>query len=437
MNKITSLSIAGKQADLRNALMGVANSGAYSEGLSLLNLEKEFSKMARGHAAIAVNSRGSALLAAYKFYRSQGHKAVAVQNNTFAAVGAMALEVGMKVYLVDSSPACPAMGIDSLREVLDRTPSIKLVALTHIGGMESQDYPSILELCESRGITLIEDCSSVLGIRDSYFPPGSGSDAAIWSFQQTSILPVGGGSVITTPNLELRNHARLFRSYGKQIANGHLIYGEGQDLRMSEWEAAVALVQLKHLPNVLAARKRDYEALQSIAPPLLNYKTNYQSYMVEPVYANQRHTLPSHYSLSEQLANSLPKKDLVIPNLQHSARWAQGHRCLLIGEGIYDNQTPEEIIITLSKVPIDLRKANLRTNPKPLAKPQAPRIYKSRSLAQQEEDRLREQQDIHLIPDPTFSMFEPRPQEELNTDTNPSSNLSGDVDGYLIQDQKD
>jgi dTDP-4-amino-4,6-dideoxygalactose transaminase len=349
MRFVTSLHFPGKQEKLMRALRSIADSGQYTEGVNVFRLERMFAAMMRGQSAIAFNSRGSALYTLFRYYASIGHRNVAIQNNCFFAVGAMALEAGLSVHLVDSGPSCPSMGVDALRGVLVENKAITLAVLYHVGGWVAADYPSILALCGERKVTLAEDCSSVIGVTGEYQQPGACSDASCWSFQVSSAVPVGGGAILSTGNVELRNYVQLFHCYGKHISNGVTRYGPGQDLRMSEWDAAVACVQMDHLPQILEARARDAYALESIAPCLLSGDNNHQSYPVDPLYANKRVTAPSIYAATEQLATSLPFKNVVSSNLVHSARWAQNHRCLPLGEGVYDGMGTKDILDVLKK----------------------------------------------------------------------------------------
>jgi dTDP-4-amino-4,6-dideoxygalactose transaminase len=350
---IATNSLARKErlASILDAVALVAKSGKYTEGAATFKLESGMSHLMHGQPAISVNSRGSALFATYDFYFRRGIRKVAIQNNSFVAVGAMAVQAEMEVYLVDSSEKCPAMGVDALRKVLSDHPDIQLVVIQHVGGWLAKDYYKILDLCSEKGVLVIEDCATMLGhpaIGKDYLP-SVGTDAAIWSFQQTSSLPVGGGAVITTMNLELRNHLRLFRSFGKHCTAVQVMYGEGLDLRMSEWEAAIACVQLDSIQNIIEARKRDFAMLESIAPCLLEGETSYQCYPVHQEDTASRKTAPSCYSLQEQLISTLLASRFVAGNLEHSYAWSQAHKCLPIGEGLYDDTPREEVFKVLHR----------------------------------------------------------------------------------------
>ncbi len=349
MKTVTSLQDKTRQVAVLAALKGVADSGHYTEGAYVFKLEKLFSAMTHGQFSAALNSRGSALYTLFRYYAEKGHRHIALQNNSFFAAGAMAIEAGMTVHLVDSGENTPAMGVDSLKQVLSREKALKLVMLTHVGGWMAEDYDAITNLCSERDTVLLEDCSNVLGLDGGTWRPGMFGEASVWSLHPGSAVPVGAAGMICTRDGEVRNFARLFRSYGKFMRNGLVGYGSGFDFRMSEWEASVACIQLENLNSIIAARKRDAAALQSIATCLLKGASNYQSYPVDPAQANQRQIAPSIHTFNDQLIATLPKSKVVAPNLVHSIRWAKNHKCLPIGEGLYDGKTDKEIQLLLKR----------------------------------------------------------------------------------------
>lgn len=349
MKYVTSLKNVERQTAVLTALKEVTNSGQYSEGTFVFKLERQFSQLMRGKFALAFNSGGSALYTALRYYNSLGHKHIAVQNNSFYANGSMALEAGFHVYLVDSSPQCPAMGVDALVKVLADNRQITLVLMAHVGGWMARDYSRIANLCMDKSLILLEDCSDVIGATGEYEHPGMFSEASFWSLYPTTAVPAGDGGVLVTTEVELRNFGRSFHNYGKHLSDTRVRYGIGFDLRMSEWSAAVASTQMDNLPAIFAARQRDALALSAIAPCLLTGPTNYSRFPVEPIHANKRHTTYSMYEAGSQLASSLSSKQVSIGNMVNSTRWGSTHKCLPLGEGLYDGMETKDILTQLRK----------------------------------------------------------------------------------------
>lgn len=330
-----------------HALSEVLSSGKYAEGSYTKRLEEQVALVTGTETAVSFNSCGSALYAMYRYMHYRGTRHIAVQNNTFYATGAMAQEAGLQVYLVDSSQQCPSMSVDSLRTTLKVHSCIEAVVLTHVGGWLAKDYEDIAQLCEEQGVFLVEDCAHAMGVsRAGYL-----GHASCWSFYPTKAVPAGEGGVITTNDWELSEWVRLFSSYGKQMSHGKILYQHpGFNIRMSEWDAAVASVQMTHMLDILNLRAADAEVLHSCAIPcLLEGQSNYYKYPVDAdLYGKKfKARAGAVYAVSDQLLACLPK--VVSEAMPFSTEWAMKHFCLPIGEGFYRGKSTEEVLEMLER----------------------------------------------------------------------------------------
>lgn len=326
-----------------DAFTSVIGSGFYAEGHFCHKADAELTRYLKTPTC-TMNSCGSALYVMYRFYYATGYRYVVVQNNTFYATGAMANEAGLVPILCDSRPDDPSMSVDSLLRILKSHPEARLVVITHVGGWLAKDYERIVDVCEQKKITLVEDCAHAFGLSKA----GTLGAAACWSFYPTKAIPIGEGGALSTKNSHLFEYAEKFRKYGKYIDHkGILRYHEGMNLRMSEWDAAVLCVQLEFIPRILAARRADAVKLQSIAPCLLEGESNYYKYPVPRWRAEGLETTGSVYARSDQLDQCI--KALKVVPLSNSHQWAINHRCLPIGENIYEGLTPESVQSLLAK----------------------------------------------------------------------------------------
>ena len=119
--------------------------------------------------------------------------------------------------------------------------------LVHIGGHIAFDSERIAELCRAEGIFLIEDCAHAHGASWNGRKPGTYGDAGVYSFYATKTISTGEGGVLVSRHDDLLEHARLFRNYGKMEYKV-----EGLNFRMSEFTAAIALVQAERLEEIVA-----------------------------------------------------------------------------------------------------------------------------------------------------------------------------------------
>jgi dTDP-4-amino-4,6-dideoxygalactose transaminase len=69
----------------------------------------------------------------------------------------------------------------------------------------------------------------------------------VYSLYATKTISTGEGGVLVSTRPELVAHARDFRNYGKPTHEVH-----GLNFRMSEFTAALGLVQIERLPEIVA-----------------------------------------------------------------------------------------------------------------------------------------------------------------------------------------
>ena len=121
--------------------------------------------------------------------------------------------------------------------------------LVHIGGHIAFEVERIAEYCRANGIFLLEDCAHAHGASWNGRRPGSWGDAGVYSFYATKTISTGEGGMLVSNDDDLLEHARAFRNYGKP---DHGV--EGLNLRMSEFTAAIGLVQTERLDEIVARK---------------------------------------------------------------------------------------------------------------------------------------------------------------------------------------
>lgn len=142
------------------------------------------------------------------------------------------------------------------------TPRTKGIIVVHMAGFPAR-MDEILEIARRHGLKVIEDAChgplSEYGGRKL----GTLGDCAAFSFFSNKNISTGEGGMFITDNEEMAAKARLIRSHGMttmsyQRASGHAteydITCMGYNFRMDDIRAAIAIEQLKKLPEDLQAR---------------------------------------------------------------------------------------------------------------------------------------------------------------------------------------
>jgi dTDP-4-amino-4,6-dideoxygalactose transaminase len=194
---------------------------------------------------VAFNGWTGAALAALEYAGVRG-ETVLCPSNTFMATPLAALHAGAGVQFVDCNRSDLCMSFaDFEAKVAQHRPRAAIVV--HIGGHIAFEIEQIAALCRAEGIFLIEDCAHAHGAAWHGRRPGSWGDAGLWSFYATKTVSTGEGGMLVSHHPDLLDFARAFRNYGKP---DHAI--SGLNLRMSEFTAALGLVQTERMEEIVA-----------------------------------------------------------------------------------------------------------------------------------------------------------------------------------------
>jgi dTDP-4-amino-4,6-dideoxygalactose transaminase len=330
------------RSELLDTLAEVASSDFLTEGKFVRKFEDAVSEWA-DQRAVAVNSCGSGLFALFRQFKPC---TVLVPANTFFATGAMAKEAGHHVKLVDCAPNDFAVGVDQLQEAFDECRKAGywpgLAVLTHVGWLAKQ-YEEIAAWCAHMKIPLIEDAAHVLGAESHYrighfdkqdhkLVAGALGCAAVFSLYPTKAVPAGEGGCIVTRDCSLAEQVAQFRNYGKEKVAGQIKYNAGFNLRMDEWTAAVACLQMERLGEI---RERRADAAMHLGrevplhPAVPTDGTMWYKYPTDAADLPLAVEAGKIYQLSDQLPEAMGIEG-VLPN---AVEIACGHRCVPIGEG--------------------------------------------------------------------------------------------------------
>jgi perosamine synthetase len=195
--------------------------------------------------AVALSSWAGGALAALHFAQVQG-ETVLCPSNTFMATPLAAIRAGAEVQFVDCNREDLCMSFADFQRAAEQHKP-KAAFLVHIGGHIAFEVEQIAAYCAENGIFLIEDCAHAHGAAWHGRRPGTWGDAGVYSLYATKTISTGEGGVLVSRRPEVVAHARDFRNYGKPSYEV-----PGLNFRMSEFTAALGLVQIERLPEIVA-----------------------------------------------------------------------------------------------------------------------------------------------------------------------------------------
>jgi perosamine synthetase len=226
------------------AVVSVLRSGHVAQGPRVAELEARWCLGTGTTAAAAVGSGLGALrLALLALGVAPGDEVIVPAYSCVALMNA-ALALGAAPVLTDVLPDEWTLSpVDVRRRI---TPRTRAIVAVHVFGMPAP-VPELLSL----NVPVVEDCAHGIGGQIGGRPFGGLGAISIASFYATKMLAGGEGGMVAAIDSGLIDRVRRAREYGDQPPDGRHLND-----KMSDMEAALALVQLTRLPGMLAERER-------------------------------------------------------------------------------------------------------------------------------------------------------------------------------------
>ena len=198
-----------------------------------------------GPPSVAFAGWSGAAMAALDFAGVRG-ETVLCPSNTFMATPLSVLRAGGRVEFVDCNREDLCVSASDFVAKAERHKP-KAAWLVHIGGHLAFEVEEIAAYCADAGIFLIEDCAHAHGAGWNGRRPGTWGDAGVYSLYATKTISTGEGGVLVSRNDALLEFARKYRNYGKPDYEI-----EGLNHRMSEFTAALGLIQIERVDEIVA-----------------------------------------------------------------------------------------------------------------------------------------------------------------------------------------
>ncbi|MEL6368576.1 MAG: DegT/DnrJ/EryC1/StrS family aminotransferase, partial [Pseudomonadota bacterium] len=196
------------------AVQAVLQSGKvnYWTGDQGKHFEQEFAEYCAAPFAIAAANGTVTLDMALRALRvGPGDEVIVTPRSYFASASAIAL-LGARPVFADVDLDSQNMTAETIAPALsERTRAILVV---HLAGWPS-DMRAIMELADSHGVAVIEDCAQAHGARIDGQHVGTFGSFGSFSFCQDKIMTTGGeGGMLITMNEELFEFVRSFKDHG-------------------------------------------------------------------------------------------------------------------------------------------------------------------------------------------------------------------------------
>lgn len=292
----TYIPVTGKvfgREEIDNAIKA-AKDGWWTEGEFAKQFESDFQKYMGVHYVSLVNSGSSANLVAFAALTSSifGDKRLKAGDEYITTSVAFPTTVnpgifyGLTPVFIDAE--LNTLNIDAAKIEKAITKKTKLIMVAHTLG-KPYDLEKIMYLVKKYNLWFIEDCCDALGGTYNGKLLGCFGHISTYSFYPAHQITMGEGGAVITNNPLIHRAIRQFRDWGRDCwcdtgkdntcarrfgwKLGELPYGYdhkyiysqiGFNLKLTDFQAAIGVAQLKKLPLFIQKRRENYHKLYEI-----------------------------------------------------------------------------------------------------------------------------------------------------------------------------
>lgn len=221
-------------------------------GKALDQFEKEFAAFAGCKHAVAVTSGTTALHLAVDALGIRAGDEVLVSASTNIATALGVVHKGAIPVPVDSEDSTWNLDVDLIPKLV--TPRTRAIIPVHLFG-HPVDMDRLMAIAGRFKLAVIEDCAESHGATCRGRMTGSFGDMGCFSFYANKIITTGEGGMVVTNNDKHAERLRLLRNLA--FTNPRFRHeAAGYNFRMTGYQAAMGLAQLRKIDSIIGAKRR-------------------------------------------------------------------------------------------------------------------------------------------------------------------------------------
>ncbi|MFO8058566.1 MAG: DegT/DnrJ/EryC1/StrS family aminotransferase [bacterium] len=279
----------------KKALEKVLDSGVWSyNGPKEQQFNRDFAKFAGSKYVLSAANGSVTLQLALEALDIGYGDEVILPGLTWQATAAAVVDVNAVPILVDVDPESWCIDPAAIEAAI--TKRTRAIIPVHLYGCIA-DMDAIMKIARKYKLAVIEDCAHQHGSAWKGKHVGTMGDIGSFSLQLSKVLTAGEGGILTTSQKDLYTRLDALRNCGRRpkpekaadkgagqyVSEGDLI--QSGNYRITEWQAAVLIEQLKRLPGQV--KKRDENArylngllqkIEGVSPMKRDKRTTSQSY---------------------------------------------------------------------------------------------------------------------------------------------------------------
>lgn len=259
-------------------VLEVLRSGVWSRASVVSEFEKVWSETLGVKRTLLVSNGTNALIVALNQLDIKAGDEVLVPPYTFISTVQAILMNGAMPIFVDIDPE--TYQIDPAKIEAKITPRTKAILPVHILGMPA-DMPRIMEIAKKHNLLVVEDACQAPLTEINNKKAGTIGHAGCFSFQNSKNIPIGEGGAVVSNDEAFIDRCFSFQNLGLPYGTAVGTFNAGSvrigtKVRLTEYQAAIGLAQLKRLDAQTTTREQNAAYLKSKIeniPGIVPYKT--------------------------------------------------------------------------------------------------------------------------------------------------------------------
>lgn len=249
----------------------VLRSGTWSRKDVVTEFEKKWAEKTGAKRCLTVVNGTNALTVSLIENNIGAGDEVLVPSYTFIATPVSVLTAGAMPVFIDTHPDTFQMDVSKIEQKI--TPATKAIMPVHLAGLPA-DMESIMKIAAKHNLIVIEDACQAHLAEINHKKVGTFGHAGCFSFQNSKNLPIGEGGAIISDDEAFIDRCYAYHNFGsgygsvkpREKESGFLI--RGNKLRLTEYQAAIGLSQMKRIEEQTDRRSESAEILNAELPKI-------------------------------------------------------------------------------------------------------------------------------------------------------------------------
>ncbi len=240
--------------EVKDKVLEVLDSGYLTEGPVTFELEQQCRDYIGCEHAIALTSCTTGLELALRALGISAGDEVIVPDYTYPATATVVNIVGATAVIVAIDPKTMLIDYEAIdKAITEKTKAIIPVSLFG----NPLDYDKLDSIKNKHGIKIIEDAACSIGASFHDRKVGLQADVSVFSFHPRKFITTGEGGMVTTNNEDWASWMNSYKHFGmaKSDTRQETVFERvGTNYKLSNLQAAVGVVQMTHIDELLAKR---------------------------------------------------------------------------------------------------------------------------------------------------------------------------------------